>query len=1099
MGKGSSDDNIKVICRVRPLNKKELAKGDKEAVNVTGNQVSMMDKPDKKYNFDAVIGPNFTQAQVYDTAAKHVLEDVLNGYNGTIFAYGQTASGKTFTMEGALKDKENQGIIPRLVLAVFKYIEDTGGWNFTIQIAYFEIYNERIKDLLNPNTGDNLPISEDRKKRPYVKNLTEISAGSPKEVMKYIESGKKNRVVGKTNMNEHSSRSHAVFVMNIGQENQDSGEKRTGQLYMVDLAGSEKVGKTGATGQTLDEAKNINKSLSCLGNVISALLDKGKSHVPYRDSKLTRILQQSLGGNAKTTMVICCSPASQNKDETTSTLLFGTRVKTIKNNVSANVEKSPDEWKRLYNSQMAKVGTIKELALKLCAEAKDWRKGKQPKQSKRIKIEELEKLLNNLDCSTDGEPGDPKTTEAEVEAAKGKERLKSKLSKTSLAVTASKAKGKRSSVSRSKSRHSKAAKNTQSDTSAEGGIEQSEKLKETAENHDIPEDVLAVLQAEIQLKTEELEEERQKLQKQLDEKDDEIHDLTQKIKIIQGERGQHQEGLKGAARDNRNAMQQITDLQQQVEQHKERNNRLKQALSECQQEGEAARTELNGKDNELREKDAKLNQLVGQATQITEALEQAKQELAQGDEKNGAKLILIAEELSSIGKTMVGEENQHHFNYRPPDPKRPKEIYACVRSLLAKNKHFAALVNKKISQLKLEMEELKNKMEMEGNDVTEMKTILQQAKEKMAEMQERIKELEQQNGEMQEKIAKRDGMIMKLGGGENADDEDLDPDLKMVQDEHKNQLRQATAREQEAREKYEDALREKDKMAVENEKLKAEVDRLKKEFAKQKQDLQNEAEFIAAHGGGALGAQMIDNDLLQEMERLNNIKKSMTDKFKSEIRRMRDQPKQPEIQVEDEAPVPEGEEGGEGLEGREGVEGGEGAEGGAGGADEGSAGGDKPTADIGASAAPDGDIDPATIVPQEDDGQGDLFPVGSAAQRQIQYLETTLDEVTKQQHELAKENRQLKQKIADMEGQVGNMEVRHSIMSSVMRDDQEEAMKEREELRDQVDDYRAKSLVKKNSGTIYRTLKKESLKYSMGKSGSKSFNEQDEDEDDDML
>lgn len=215
---------------------------------------------------------------------------------------------------------------------------DDESLQFHIKVSYFEIYNEKIRDLLDV-TKMNLPIHEDKNRVPYVKGITEQFVSNAAEILDAIKEGKNNRQVAVTNMNEHSSRSHSVFLIQIEQENKTTQKKLTGKLYLVDLAGSEKVSKTGAEGAVLEEAKNINKSLSALGNVISALAEGTKSHVPYRDSKLTRILQESLGGNSRTTIVICCSPASYNEQETKSTLMFGQRWEFVYVKVSLVVYK----------------------------------------------------------------------------------------------------------------------------------------------------------------------------------------------------------------------------------------------------------------------------------------------------------------------------------------------------------------------------------------------------------------------------------------------------------------------------------------------------------------------------------------------------------------------------------------------------------------------------------------------------------------------------------------------------------------------------------------------------------------------------------------
>ncbi|OQR86076.1 kinesin, partial [Thraustotheca clavata] len=345
----STDVNVKVAVRCRPMSSREKQIGSKNVITIDHKMIMIEDPkaPEdgddkrKKFTFDYAYSIDSLQTTVYAEVAQPLVDQAFQGYNGTIFAYGQTGSGKTHTMMGS---GEDNGIIPKMNDDLFARVtsQTNDSTKYLITVSFLEIYNEVIKDLLNPSDKV-LKIREHPDMGIYVEHLAELVVRDPIDVTRLIEEGNKVRQVAATQMNERSSRSHSCFTIKIGSKRTETLNDITRETIMnakinlVDLAGSERAAKTGATGDRLKEGAAINKSLSALGNVINMLADKSKKgHVPYRDSKLTRLLQESLGGNSLTVMIAAVSPADYNYDESLGTLQYANRAKSIKNATRKN-------------------------------------------------------------------------------------------------------------------------------------------------------------------------------------------------------------------------------------------------------------------------------------------------------------------------------------------------------------------------------------------------------------------------------------------------------------------------------------------------------------------------------------------------------------------------------------------------------------------------------------------------------------------------------------------------------------------------------------------------------------------------------------------
>ncbi|XP_006561009.1 kinesin-like protein KIF12 isoform X2 [Apis mellifera] len=346
------ENNINVVVRVRPLSKKEIKTGDDMAVQFPGEgQIycegfpSSGDKKGKLFSYNVVFEPTATQEDILQfSGVKKLIEMAVEGFSCTAFCYGQTGSGKTHTLTGPpeMFEKmnpysEQHGLVFRSFVYLFKLLQEREECNFVLKASFLEIYNEKVIDLLNPGTSRKpLMVRWSKKTRGFfVENLFTVECEELDDLLAVLEEGMRNRKVGAHNMNDHSSRSHSILTVNITSEQQMDNSvfiSRQGKINFVDLAGSEMTKKTQSEGKTLEEANNINKSLMVLGYCIASLSDGKRKggHIPYRDSKLTKLLADSLAGNGVTLMIACISPAKSNASETLNTLRYAARVKKIR-------------------------------------------------------------------------------------------------------------------------------------------------------------------------------------------------------------------------------------------------------------------------------------------------------------------------------------------------------------------------------------------------------------------------------------------------------------------------------------------------------------------------------------------------------------------------------------------------------------------------------------------------------------------------------------------------------------------------------------------------------------------------------------------------
>ncbi|KAI4328116.1 hypothetical protein L6164_020499 [Bauhinia variegata] len=422
--------NIRVFCRCRPLNKGEISAGcttvvDFDAAKDGSLGIMTGSSTKKTFRFDRVYTPKDDQVDVFADASSMVIS-VLDGYNVCIFAYGQTGTGKTFTMEGT---EQNRGVNYRTLENLFKISKERSEtFSYDISVSVLEVYNEQIRDLLATGpTSKKLEIKQASEGFHYVPGVVEAKVDNIKDVWNVLQAGSNARAVGSNNVNEHSSRSHCMLCIMVNAKNLMNGECTKSKLWLVDLAGSERLAKTDVQGERLKEAQNINRSLSALGDVISALASKS-SHIPYRNSKLTHLLQDSLGGDSKTLMFVQISPSDQDLGETLSSLNFATRVR--------GVELGPVR-KQIDTSELQKTKTMLDKARNEC----------------RIKEESLRKLeenLQNLESKAKGKDHIHRNLQDKIKELEGQIELKTAMqsqSERQISQLSEKLKGKEESCS----------------------------------------------------------------------------------------------------------------------------------------------------------------------------------------------------------------------------------------------------------------------------------------------------------------------------------------------------------------------------------------------------------------------------------------------------------------------------------------------------------------------------------------------------------------------------------------------------------------------------------------------------------------------------
>ncbi|CAI2729410.1 unnamed protein product [Schistosoma spindalis] len=738
-------------------------------------------------------------------------------------------------MEGILGDPVFQGVIPRIIHDIFNHIYQMDeNLEFHIKVSYFEIYMDKIRDLLDVSKT-NLPVHEDKDRVPYVKGATERFVSSPEEVFDVIDEGKANRHVAVTNMNEHSSRSHSVFMITVRQENLETQKKLHGKLYLVDLAGSEKVAKTGAEGTVLDEAKNINKSLSALGNVINALVE-GSSHVPYRDSKLTRILQESLGGNARTTMVICCSPAAFNDAETKSTLMFGMRAKTIKNLVTVNEELTADEWRRRYEREKEKVRKLHNIVSHLESELKRWRGGESVSQTEWFTEAQYSAAIDDAKDITTPDVFPTKLMSDSISSTAPQSVQLSNISQTRTGSFPS----------------SRVAATSDTLSPTAGGVG---------------------------------DEQLQFLYQQLDDKDDEINKQAQTIARLRQQVEEQDEIINTLRKEREGQLKEITNLQAEYQSSKEEVKEVLQALEELAMNYDQKAQEIASKAKELEEVQESL-------LKQTRLMHSKDGELSQLKDTHQNQKKKYTEMMSSLLKDLidVGECLNDQLTKPSVGAERLDEEFTVVRLYISKMKTEAKSLQSRVRQLEEERVQHVQLMRKSDDESKDLRTRIHAFEVKIATLTDKIDESESRKRHLQETVDNMNAEIAKLraneqfmsGSGEqnekilsgqSAIRAKLDEEFKRQSEHYATQVKSLRDELDEKQKKLEEYKDEANNFKFQSEKSQEEVTRLRKELEDKTTRLETLEKTTEKREQAKEDLRGLEETVIKELQTLHNLRR----------------------------------------------------------------------------------------------------------------------------------------------------------------------------------------------------------------------------------